>query len=335
MALASPSRDQKGRHSRRGGIILIALAIVCITHFQRFVLTQVSRSPETAAMPNAHLPPAASGALRGVVSAAQQQPKYSLHISPTWLLAPIMAGIVITGLSLRKRFIPKRKKTFTIAIDGPAGSGKSAVAEMLADRLSGFTKLDSGALYRSIALFVNEGDIKGGIESLANETIRALLDQVIFTDDKRVFVGNRDITDAIRSPPISLLTAKVAQIPQVRAAVVGSLRNRAQNSKEGVVIEGRDTGSVVFPDAEVKVYLDASAEERAHRRQRQIGGDFARTLADIKARDQADFSRKLDPLRVADGAVVMDSTGWSVEKTVDEIIKLVYKRRPRTKIRTE
>ncbi|KAF4733062.1 hypothetical protein FOZ63_017732 [Perkinsus olseni] len=119
-----------------------------------------------------------------------------------------MAGIVITGLSLRKRFIPKRKKTFTIAIDGPAGSGKSAVAEMLADRLSGFTKLDSGALYRSIALFVNEGDIKGGIESLANETIRALLDQVIFTDDKRVFVGNRDITDAIRSPPISLLTAK-------------------------------------------------------------------------------------------------------------------------------
>ncbi|EER16712.1 Cytidylate kinase, putative [Perkinsus marinus ATCC 50983] len=246
-----------------------------------------------------------------------------------------MAGLMLVGLSLRKRLTHKKRKAFTIAIDGPAGSGKSAVAEMLASRLSGFTKLDSGALYRSIALFVDEGDIKGGIESLANETIRALLDQIIFTDDKRVFVGNRDVTDAIRSPPISILTAKIAQIPQVRAAVVNSLRTRADNCKEGVVIEGRDTGSVVFPDAEVKVYLDASAEERAHRRQRQIGGDFAHTLADIKARDQADFSRKLDPLRVADGAVVMDSTGWSVEKTVDEISKLVYKRRPRTRMRTE
>ncbi|KAF4674077.1 hypothetical protein FOL47_009756 [Perkinsus chesapeaki] len=270
------------------------------------------------------------GVFRGAVTSEdlhshrkqQQQPRYPLHISP----------------AMRKRYNKKNNKKFTIAIDGPAGSGKSAVAEMLANRLSGFTKLDSGALYRSIALFVDEGDIKGGIESLANETIRAFLDKVIFTDDKRVFIGNRDITDAIRSPPISLLTAKVAQIPQVRSAVVDSLRTRAQNSKEGVVIEGRDTGanirSVVFPDAQVKVYLDASAEERARRRQRQIGGDFAKTLTDIKARDQADFTRKLDPLKVADGAVVMDSTGWSVEKTVDEITKLVFKRRPRTKIRS-
>ncbi|EER11493.1 Cytidylate kinase, putative [Perkinsus marinus ATCC 50983] len=241
-----------------------------------------------------------------------------------------MTGAVLVGLSLRKRFIPK-KKAFTITIDGPAGSGKSVVAEMLADSLSGFTKLDSGALYRSIALFVNEGDIKGGIESLAYEAFRALLEQVIFTRDKRVFVGNRDITDAIRTPPISLLTAKIAQIPQVKAAVVDSLRSRAYNNKEGVVIEGRDTGSIVFPDAEVKIYLDASAEERARRRQRQIGGDFARTLADVRARDRADFYRKTDPLKVADGAVVMDSTGWSVDKTVDEITKLVYKRRPRTR----
>jgi CMP/dCMP kinase len=195
-----------------------------------------------------------------------------------------------------------------VAIDGPAGAGKSTVARALADKL-GFTYLDSGAMYRSVALAGPERD-------------PATLD--IAFDGDRVLLDGSDVTDAIRTPEVSETASRVASNPAVREAMVAKQRQLLQHGDW--VAEGRDIGTVVMPDAELKVFLSASAEERARRRAAELGADPQTVLAEQAIRDERDTSREHSPLRRADDAVDVDTTGKSVDEVVDEIAALAASR---------
>ncbi len=224
-----------------------------------------------------------------------------------------------------------------VAIDGPAGSGKSTVARTIA-RERGFIYLDTGAMYRCIALLALERGV-------------ALDDQAALTDlaeeasisfgraqdgSQSVQLDGRDVTRAIRTPEVDRAVSAVSSIATVRAVMVERQRQAAKGSD--VVAEGRDIGTVVFPQAEVKVFLTASPEARAHRRSEQnreqthgesgsSAADEATVLADLVARDKADSSRKVSPLRAADDAVQIDSSALSVDDVVAEITSLIEEAR--------
>ncbi|MDI6711757.1 MAG: (d)CMP kinase [Anaerosomatales bacterium] len=221
-----------------------------------------------------------------------------------------------------------------VAIDGPAASGKSTVARALARRL-GFRYLDTGAMYRAVA---EEALVSGialddaaALAALARDACIAFEyagDDPVYT---RVTVRGRDVTAAIRTPQVDEAVSSVASIPEVRAAMVSEQRRCA--GAGDIVVEGRDIGTVVFPDAEVKVYLTATPEERAARRlqdRRGAGHDaeFERVVADIRRRDEADSTRKAGPLATARDAVVVDTTGLSVDEVVERIERLVRERMP-------
>ena len=197
-----------------------------------------------------------------------------------------------------------------IAIDGPAGAGKSTVARAVAQAL-GFTYLDSGAMYRCVAL----ASISRGVEPA--EVAAA----VEISLGKRVLLDGRDVSDAIRSPEVSEAASVVAAEPLVRAAMVAQQR-RLMSSGDWVA-EGRDIGTVVMPDAEVKVYLTASPEERARRRAAELGIDAKTVLAEQTLRDQRDITRSDSPLRAADGAVELDTTGLTLEQVVARVVALL------------
>jgi cytidylate kinase len=182
-----------------------------------------------------------------------------------------------------------------IAIDGPAGSGKSTVARMLAERL-GLDYLDTGAMYRSVALAA----LRHGTDLDDTAALAALAAST-----------ETDTTGAIRTPEVNAVVSRVAAVPEVRAELVKRQRAWAQ-ARGGGVVEGRDIGTVVFKDdAELKVFLTASEEERARRRSDE---------ADPAARDRVDSTRAVSPLKPADDALVIDTTGRSVEEIVDEVI---------------
>jgi cytidylate kinase len=196
-----------------------------------------------------------------------------------------------------------------VAIDGPAGAGKSTVARAVAAAL-GFTYLDSGAMYRTVALAVHE---RGGEPA---EVVHGLGIEV----GERVRLDGRDVTDAIRAPEVSELASRVAADPGVREAMVANQRELLQAGD--YVAEGRDIGTVVAPDAEVKVFLTASPEERARRRADELGVDVEMVLADQTLRDERDRSRAHSPLEPAPGAVELDTTGLSVDQVVERIVEL-------------
>jgi CMP/dCMP kinase len=202
-----------------------------------------------------------------------------------------------------------------VAIDGPAGAGKSTVARGVADEL-GFTYLDSGAMYRCVALAVLE---RAGDPA---EVARALRVEV----GERVRLDGRDVTEAIRAPEVSELASRVAADPGVREALVAKQRELLREGD--YVAEGRDIGTVVAPDADVKVFLTASAEERARRRAAELGVDAQTVLADQALRDERDRSREHSPLRPAPGAVELDTTGSDVPAVVARVADLVRERRP-------
>jgi len=192
-----------------------------------------------------------------------------------------------------------------IAIDGPAGAGKSTVARAVANAL-GFTYLDSGAMYRCVALAELRGapDPKGCTIALG----------------ERVMLDGEDVTDAIRTSEVSARASQVAARPEVREALVA--RQRELITVGDYVAEGRDIGTVVAPDAELKVFLTASAQERARRRAAELGVDVAQVLRDQAQRDERDETREHSPLHAAGDAIEVDTTGLTVEEVVQRIVEL-------------
>lgn len=216
-----------------------------------------------------------------------------------------------------------------VAIDGPSGAGKSTVAKAVAKEL-GFSCLDTGAMYRSIAWQALQNGVALDDEAALGEV--ACSYDIAFGHvegdpvPKRVFIGDAEVTDAIRTAEIDRAVSPVSAAPSVRAALLD--QQRRIGNAGNYVVEGRDIGTVVFPDAAVKVFLTASDEERAHRRVRQnvdrgIGSiDYDEVLADLRRRDEADSSRATAPLRAADDAVQIDSTSHYIEEVIDQICSL-------------
>ncbi len=209
-----------------------------------------------------------------------------------------------------------------IAIDGPAASGKSTIARRLAARL-GFTYIDSGAMYRAVALWALRQKLdpsdRHRMEQLALAAAVALED-----DGSRVLLNDEDVTEAIRSPEVSQAASLVATIPGVRRALVE--KQRAIGAQRNVVMEGRDIGSVVFPGADLKVFLDASTDERARRRAAELNGDRDAISQQIRERDDRDRTRAQAPLIQAPDAVYVDSTSLTIEEVEEAILKLVRAR---------
>lgn len=197
-----------------------------------------------------------------------------------------------------------------VAIDGPAGAGKSTVARAVADAL-GFTYLDSGAMYRCVALASLE----------RQEEPATLAASLRLSIGQRVRIDERDVTEAIRAPAVSEAASKVAADPEVRAALVQ--RQRELMAGGDYVAEGRDIGTVVAPDAAVKVFLTASPQERARRRADELGTDADTVQADQTLRDERDRTRAHSPLATAPGAVEVDTTGLGVDDVVRRIVALV------------
>jgi cytidylate kinase len=208
-----------------------------------------------------------------------------------------------------------------IAIDGPGGSGKSTIARVVAARL-GLARLDTGAMYRAVAL----GAARRGIDPADGAALSAYAEAMSLDVGDAVILDGEDVTTAIRAPEVDAVVSVVAAHPGVRACLVARQRAWAA-ARGGGVVEGRDIGSVVFPEADVKVYLTASAAERAARRAAERdaagGDDLAATRAAIDQRDALDSTRETSPLVVAPGATVVDSTGRGIEEVAAEILALV------------
>ncbi|MBV9363145.1 MAG: (d)CMP kinase [Solirubrobacterales bacterium] len=197
-----------------------------------------------------------------------------------------------------------------VAIDGPAGAGKSTVARAVADAL-GFRYLDSGAMYRAVALAALER---------ASEPA-AIADSIELEMGPRVLLDGLDVTEAIRAPSVSEAASRAAADPAVRRALV--VRQRRLLGDGDWVAEGRDVGTVVAPDAEVKVFLTADPAERARRRASELGAEHAMVLAEQTIRDQRDRTRQHSPLEPAPRAVVVDTTTLTLEQVVRRIVELV------------
>jgi cytidylate kinase len=216
-----------------------------------------------------------------------------------------------------------------IAIDGPAGAGKSTVAQMLARRL-GLTYVDSGATYRAAALQVLESGVAADDERAVIEVIGRTKVQVTTDgDEPHVLVDGSDVTGRLRSPEVTLAAARVSRLPEVRAKLIELQRSLARD--QGVVMEGRDIGTVVFPNAPLKIFLKADVEERARRRLKQDvresrDATLEKTAYDIGRRDQLDAERKISPLVAAADAVEIDSTHLVAEQVVERILALASER---------
>ena len=213
-------------------------------------------------------------------------------------------------------------KRLIIAIDGPSGAGKGTVARAVAARL-GYRHIDTGAMYRALAWKAAHD----GVDLADESAVAALGSRAQFVlEGGRVEIDGHDVRTAIRTPEMARAAASVARHPAVRAVLVA--RQRTFGDGGGVVMEGRDIGTVVFPDADVKVYLDASPEERARRRAADPAHTSSKTaqLADVATalaeRDKSDSTRAVSPLAIAPNAVVIDTTGVPIEDVIDRVFAL-------------
>ena len=205
-----------------------------------------------------------------------------------------------------------------IALDGPAGAGKSTVARATADAL-GFLYLDTGAMYRAVALAAAEA----APGTAAGELARAA--DITFDVDDRVWLDGRDVTEAIRTRAVSEGASRVSTDPEVRAALVERQRELVHDGRDWVA-EGRDIGTVVAPDAELKVFLTADPQERARRRAQELGAPLEEILAEQRDRDARDAERQHAPLRAADDAVVLDTTALGLDEVIARIVELARER---------
>jgi cytidylate kinase len=211
-----------------------------------------------------------------------------------------------------------------IAIDGPAGAGKSTVARAVAGEI-GFTYLDSGAMYRCVALAA----LEAGIDLDDGEALGDLAEGLEIGFDgpgggSRVFLGERDVTREIRTPEVSAAASRVSVHPRVRAAMVARQRQLIADGR--YVTEGRDIGTVVSPDSPLKIFLTASDEERARRRAAENGEDVDAVLAAQRRRDARDTEREHGALRAAEDAVELDTTGFTLDEVVARVVSLIRER---------
>jgi cytidylate kinase len=218
------------------------------------------------------------------------------------------------------------KRPPVVTIDGPAAAGKSTAARELARRL-GFTLVDTGALYRALAWAVKEA----GVATDDAPAVGKVLEKTtVDLEGGRVIVNDRDITTQLRTPELGMLTSRLTRLQVVRDKLTPLQRRLARAG--GVVLEGRDTGSVVCPEAEVKFYLDADLDERARRRSEELAAtglpaDYETVKAEVRQRDRQDMERDLAPLVRPEGALVLDSTALSPEAVVERMLDAVEQAR--------
>ena len=206
-----------------------------------------------------------------------------------------------------------------IAVDGPGGSGKSTVSRKLAQRL-GWLHLDTGAFYRAATLAV----LRAGVDlSVEDEVVGAVRVGTFVQESGRMNLDGEDVSADIRSIEVTASVSVVAALPGVRKVMVSHQRAWVARHGHDVVVEGRDIGTVVFPEADLKIWLSASAEERARRRALQTGENPAVVMKELDRRDRADSGRKVSPLTPADDAIHLDTTGMTVDEVVDRIVTLI------------
>ena len=220
----------------------------------------------------------------------------------------------------------------SVAIDGPAGAGKSSIARAAAERF-GFLYVDTGALYRTIALSVLRQQAAPDREEEVQQALSQTQVELGYDEkgEQRVYLNGEDVSDQIRTPEISMAASKVSAIPAVRAFLLGLQRSLAE--KHDVLMDGRDIGTVVLPQATVKIFLTASAAVRARRRVRQLAQqgvtvDYDQTLREIEERDEQDRSRPIAPLKQADDAVLLDTSELQLEESVDALCAIIRQEVP-------
>jgi len=221
------------------------------------------------------------------------------------------------------------EKKLIVAIDGPSGAGKSTLSKRLAREL-GYVNIDTGAMYRAFALAAH----RKGIDPADHERLAALCPQVHVEfvrseGAERVLLNGQDVSSEIRTPEISLLTSRISACPAVRKAMVGLQRKMGESG--GVVLEGRDIGTVVFPSAEAKFFLLATPQERGRRRYEELKAkgldvDLERTIDEVVKRDAADSSRADAPLLQAEDAVPIDTTCMSIDDVLEEMLRIIHHR---------
>ncbi len=205
-----------------------------------------------------------------------------------------------------------------VTLDGPGGTGKSTVSRVVAAR-AGLPHLDTGAYYRAATLAA----LEAGVHPSDGPGVEDVVSQATFTQEGgRMYLDGRDVSVEIRSEPVTAAVSAVSAHPGVRESLV-DLQRVWVDEHGGGVVEGRDIGSVVFPDATLKIFLDASAEVRARRRAMETGEPFDEVLADLNRRDRFDATRAASPLTIPDGAVVVDTTDLSFDEVVDRLLELI------------
>lgn len=219
-----------------------------------------------------------------------------------------------------------------VAIDGPSGAGKSTIAKAAAKRL-GLIYVDTGALYRTVGYYM----VQRGVDITCEEAVLTALSGVDIAFDydgqgtQRVFLNGKDVSDDIRTPQMSMTASKVSALGCVRAFLLDLQRDTAK--KQSVVMDGRDIGTVVLPDAQVKIFLTASPKVRAERRYRELiqKGEtvtFEQVLQDVKQRDYNDSHREIAPLRQAQDAVLLDTSSFSLEQSIAEVVRIIQEASP-------
>ena len=219
---------------------------------------------------------------------------------------------------------------FKIAVDGPSGAGKSSLAKAVAKRMN-IVYVDTGALYRSIGLYIQRKGISpDDAEAVTSELPNIALDLRFVDGEQHVMLCEEDVNAYIRTPEISMYASKVSAIPTVREFLLET--QRAIGRTSDVIMDGRDIGTVIFPDADVKIFLTASPEARAKRRLEELKAKgiettFEEVLSDMKSRDKNDSSRSVAPAVAADDAIMLDNSDLSVEETIDEVIRIINEKK--------